>query len=148
MRFRLKSETTFYFLCFFALCVVFYKALIHATNQYKDNPIQITQTGNVDSVHRKSEKPSELDILYDRCMKWAAQSRARKLSTLLQNPVYERLRIADTYNKDGETIQIKKKKVDLLVIVSSGPRRADRRQAIRDTWWKDCKPTSQVRNNL
>jgi len=148
MRYRVKSVTTLYLLCFVGLCVVFYLALIHATNQYKDKPIRISQVGHVDSADRHLKKPSELDILYERCMQWAAQSRSRKLSTLLQNPVYERLKITEKYTKNGETIKIRKKKVDLLVIVSSGPRRGDRRQAIRDTWWKDCKPTSQVRMKL
>ena len=32
----------------------------------------------------------------------------------------------------------RKKKVLLLVIVSTAPQRFDRRQAIRDTWWKHC----------
>jgi len=32
----------------------------------------------------------------------------------------------------------KKKKVLLLIIVSTAPQRSDRRQAIRDTWWKHC----------
>ena len=31
-----------------------------------------------------------------------------------------------------------KKKVLLLIIVSTAPQRFDRRQAIRDTWWKHC----------
>jgi len=31
-----------------------------------------------------------------------------------------------------------KRKVLLLIIVSSAPQRFDRRQAIRDTWWKHC----------
>jgi len=31
-----------------------------------------------------------------------------------------------------------KRKVPLLIIVSTAPQRFDRRQAIRDTWWKHC----------
>lgn len=31
-----------------------------------------------------------------------------------------------------------KEKVLLLIIVSTAPQRLDRRQAIRDTWWKHC----------
>jgi len=37
-----------------------------------------------------------------------------------------------------------KKKVSILLIVSSAPKRADRRQAIRDTWWQQCKNTGKV----
>jgi len=37
------------------------------------------------------------------------------------------------------------RKVLLLIIVSSAPQRFDRRQAIRDTWWKHCNG-SQVNN--
>ena len=32
----------------------------------------------------------------------------------------------------------RKKKVLILIIVSTAPQRFDRRQAIRDTWWKHC----------
>jgi len=32
----------------------------------------------------------------------------------------------------------KKSKVLLLIIVSTAPQRFERRQAIRDTWWKHC----------
>ncbi|XP_057300400.1 uncharacterized protein LOC130631683 [Hydractinia symbiolongicarpus] len=39
----------------------------------------------------------------------------------------------------------KKKKVTLLLIVSTGPRRYDRRATIRNTWWQQCKPTGEVK---
>ena len=32
----------------------------------------------------------------------------------------------------------RKKKVLILIIVTTAPQRFDRRQAIRDTWWKHC----------
>ncbi|XP_057300700.1 uncharacterized protein LOC130636551 isoform X2 [Hydractinia symbiolongicarpus] len=38
----------------------------------------------------------------------------------------------------------KKKDVTLLLIVSTGPRRYDRRATIRKTWWQQCKPTGKV----
>ena len=38
----------------------------------------------------------------------------------------------------------KKKNVNVLVIVSSAPKRIDRRQIIRQTWWKECKSNKNV----
>ena len=37
-----------------------------------------------------------------------------------------------------EDLGVNKKKVMLLIIVTTAPPRFDRRQAIRDTWWKHC----------
>ena len=39
---------------------------------------------------------------------------------------------------DFQDLGVNKKKVMLLVIVVTAPQRFDRRQAIRDTWWKHC----------
>jgi len=39
---------------------------------------------------------------------------------------------------DFKDIGSNKQKVVLLIIVSTAPQRFDRRQAIRDTWWKHC----------
>ena len=46
---------------------------------------------------------------------------------------------------DFKDLGSRKKKVLLLIIVSTAPQRFDRRQAIRDTWWKHC-TGSQVRH--
>ena len=147
---RKRIQTLIYFAMFCALCVAFYHSLIHATNQYKDDPIRV---GGGDmgvgkgrrNVFRPTGPPSELDRLMDTAMKWAAQSRRQKLSTLLENPIYKRFKITDRVKiKNGTVVKLKKKKVDILLIVSSGPRRADRRQAIRETWWKDCVPSGKV----
>ena len=144
MRIRKKMQTVIYFGMFFSLCIVFYYSLIHATNQYKDKPIN--QALNFrHNLPKRTDPPSELDIIMDRALQWAAQTRTQKLATLLQNPVYERLQLKDTVRKkDGSVGKIARKKVDLLLIVSSGPRRIDRREAIRQTWWKDCVQTSKV----
>ena len=40
---------------------------------------------------------------------------------------------------DFEDLGSRKPRVLLLVTVGSAPQRYDRRQAIRDTWWKHCK---------
>jgi len=42
----------------------------------------------------------------------------------------------------------KKKKVNILVIVSSAPKRNDRRQMIRQTWWPECKNNENVRRSV
>ena len=41
-------------------------------------------------------------------------------------------------------INKRKKRVNVLVIVSSAPKRRDRRDSIRRTWWKQCVPTKKV----
>lgn len=46
---------------------------------------------------------------------------------------------------DFKDLGNEKERVLLLITVGSAPQRLDRRQAIRDTWWKHCKQ-SQVRN--
>ena len=38
----------------------------------------------------------------------------------------------------------KKKRVHILVIVSTAPKRRDRRDSIRQTWWKRCVQTKKV----
>ena len=37
------------------------------------------------------------------------------------------------------------KRVDVLFLVTSGPGRVQRRNAIRKSWWKECLPTQDVR---
>ena len=54
---------------------------------------------------------------------------------LENNPVYKQFKI--------KPLPVRKE-VTILVIVSSGPRRIDRRNAIRQTWWQQCKPTEEV----
>eukprot|EP00795_Rhopilema_esculentum_P003433 gene3433-1804_t len=53
-----------------------------------------------------------------------------------KNPVYERFKIPNP------PVQIE---TNLLIIVSSAPRRIDRRSAIRDTWWTQCKSSERVK---
>ena len=48
---------------------------------------------------------------------------------------------------DFKDLGSRKKRVLLLIIVSTATQRFDRRQAIRDTWWKHC-TGSQVRHQL
>ena len=54
---------------------------------------------------------------------------------ILSNPIYSQFNIIPTK---------KKKNVTLLLIVSSGPKRFERRQAIRDTYWKQCHSSKEV----
>ena len=39
---------------------------------------------------------------------------------------------------DFQDLGVNKKKVMLIIVVITAPKRFDRRQAIRDTWWKHC----------
>lgn len=56
----------------------------------------------------------------------------------ISNPVYRRLNVTH----DHEFLR----RVDLLLLVSSGPGRVKRRDAIRRTWWKECVNTRKVLN--
>ena len=56
-----------------------------------------------------------------------------------KNPVYGRFKISNP------PVQIE---TNLLIIVSSAPRRIDRRSAIRDTWWTQCKSSERVRQEI
>ena len=49
---------------------------------------------------------------------------------------------------DFKDLGSKKEKVMLLIIVSTAPQRMDRRQAIRDTWWKHCDGSMVRRQEL
>ena len=56
---------------------------------------------------------------------------------LLTHPIFK------TFNLPVKTKQ-EKKKVNILVIVSSAPKRSDRRHGIRQTWWKECQNITKV----
>ena len=56
-------------------------------------------------------------------------------SWLLKGPLFSHYNISEPPRK---------KRVSVIIIVSSGPMRFDRRQAIRDTWWEECKPVKDV----
>ena len=58
-----------------------------------------------------------------------------RLQHLNKNPVYAKFDIP--YQKNHS-------KYTLLIIVSSAPKRFDRRLAIRETWWQQCKSTNKV----
>ena len=66
---RKRIQTLVYFAMFGALCVAFYCSLIHATNQYKDDPIRVGGSAGVRqgrrNVFRPTGPPSELDRLMD-----------------------------------------------------------------------------------
>lgn len=124
---RTFIKPTLIVLFFAILSIAFYFALMDALKKNKDNPITL-------SVRRKAKSKEDIamEILYAKSAKWMSQSKDKKLQNLLDNPVFK-------------TFDIKKPKrkkfAHVLLIVSSGPRRVDRRNAIRDTWWKDCKKT-------
>jgi len=48
------------------------------------------------------------------------------------------------FSKFNLTISPNKTRVNLVVIITSAPKRSDRRQAIRDTWWQQCKSNDRV----
>jgi len=84
-------------------------------------------------LHLQAEKDpySISDVI--KAMKW--MELPNKMQNLNENPVYAKFNIS---RKE------KPSKVSLLVVVSSAPTRYDRRLAIRETWWKQCKSTKRV----
>ena len=57
------------------------------------------------------------------------------LSQLNQNLVFKKFNITEPEQRT---------KVDIILIVSSAPARTERRSAIRQTWWPDCRSTNRV----
>ena len=57
------------------------------------------------------------------------------INYIMKNPIYANFSIKPNQFR---------KRVNLLVIVTSAPRRIDRRNAIRDTWWKSCQNNTKV----
>ena len=56
-------------------------------------------------------------------------------SYIMKNPIYANFSIKPNQYR---------KRVNLLVIVTSAPSRIERRNAIRDTWWKSCRNNTKV----
>ena len=57
------------------------------------------------------------------------------ISYIIKNPIYANFSIEPNQSR---------KRVNLLVIVTSAPSRIERRNAIRDTWWKSCQNNTKV----
>eukprot|EP00794_Sanderia_malayensis_P020488 gene20488-22504_t len=60
---------------------------------------------------------------------WVGLDIREKMERLNENPVYAEFNITKRNDKP---------RLNLLLIVSSAPKRGDRRTAIRETWWQDC----------
>jgi len=69
----------------------------------------------------------------EKSMKW--MELPNKMENLNENPVYAQFNIS---RKE------KPSKVNLLIIVSSAPKRYVRRLAIRETWWQQCRSNKRV----
>ena len=120
---------------FVSLSIVFYFALLDAL--YRSDSLPDEAYSPLKPTLSKSDL--RLDILFDKSAKWAALSIEEKREHLLENPVYA------TYNI---TKPVQKERVNVLLIISSGPRRRDRRDALRKTWLKECVTTAGVRSIL
>ena len=59
-----------------------------------------------------------------------------RVKHLNENPIYANFNISRNKNPPHVT---------LLIIVSSAPKRIERRMAIRETWWQQCKSSEKVR---
>ena len=74
---------------------------------------------------------------FTKALKW--MELPSKMENLNENPVYAKFNIS---RKE------KPPKFNLLIIVSSAPKRYDRRLATRETWWQQCKSTKRVSGHL
>ena len=66
---------------------------------------------------------------------YAWLARSDRMARLNENPVYARFNISRQENRP---------KVNLLLMVSSAPKRSDRRTAIRETWWSQIYSNNKV----
>ena len=87
--------------------------------------------------HLQAEKVSGCISDVEKAMKWTKLP--NKMENLNENPVYAQFNIS---RKE------KPSKVNILIIVSSAPKRSDRRLAIRETWWQQCRSTKTVSGHL
>ncbi|XP_002158539.2 lactosylceramide 1,3-N-acetyl-beta-D-glucosaminyltransferase [Hydra vulgaris] len=116
---------------FLSLCILFYYSLKATLHKYKDSPISLV----IASSQKLSSHDEYMKRLYENSLKWSSYSKGLKMKYLLENPIYAKWNMSKAK---------KKKKVTILLVVSSGPKRFDRRQAIRETWWTQCKVTGNV----
>ena len=79
----------------------------------------------------ESYKNSEENIADD--LPW--HKRKDKFDILNSNVIYMKFNIPRA---------LKREKLNILLIISSAPSRSDRRFAIRDTWWNQCKSSTKV----
>ena len=56
------------------------------------------------------------------------------------------LRTNALYRSFGVKLKKRRKSVNLLLVVSSAPKRSDRRTSIRETWWTLCRNTMRERD--
>ena len=116
---------------FVSLSIVFYFALLDAL--YRSDSLPEEAYSPLKPTLSKSDR--RLEVLFEKSAKWAALSTEEKRKHLLENPVYA------TY---GISKPVQKERVNVLLIISSGPRRGDRRDALRKTWLKECVTTAGV----
>ena len=62
----------------------------------------------------------------------------------MKHDKFERINDNIIYNKFNITKPKTRQFVNIIYIISSAPTRIDRRTAIRETWWGDCKSTDRV----
>lgn len=58
-----------------------------------------------------------------------------KLNRINENMIYNKFNIKEVSQQE---------RVNVILIVSSAPARFDRRKAIRETWWRDCKTNGKL----
>ena len=86
----------------------------------------------------------KMTTLFQLCY-WSSNSILQKQDVILElDPFDAYIRAHPVFGDMKFPRPQMKKKVNILLIASSGPKRSDRRQAIRDTWWKQCLITGKV----
>ena len=115
------------------------KQSIHTSKKQSPHTIEKRSLNTSEKLrpHIQAERvPGSIsDVI--KAVKW--MELPNKMENLNENPVYAKF---NTSRKE------KPSKVNLLIIVSSAPKRSDRRLAIRETWWQQCRSTKRVSGHL
>eukprot|EP00112_Aurelia_sp_Birch-Aquarium-sp1_P009468 Seg20760.1 transcript_id=Seg20760.1/GoldUCD/mRNA.D3Y31 product="hypothetical protein" protein_id=Seg20760.1/GoldUCD/D3Y31 len=74
---------------------------------------------------------------YDFYFESLGQSKSKFFAALRTNSIYKSF---------GVKLKKRRQSVNLLLVVSSAPKRSDRRASIRETWWTLCRNTMRERD--
>ena len=134
-------------------CMTFFTVLIIHLNTMKSNLTLLNKNCNIDQFLTDSMKCNL--IQKENNQKQNPKKKKKSLKTSLNIlPWHKRpdkflfLNENIVYKKFNIPRAIKPERINMIFIVSSAPSRVDRRDAIRQTWWKQCKSTSKVEKSF
>ena len=122
----------FYILLLFKVFIIWF-TLYKGDFYYDYLKVRITSINNASSAKYNGNETNFLNSSFPGFLPW--HERKDKLDILNSNIVYMKFNIPRA---------VKLEKVNIIFIVSTAPARNDRRSAIRDTWWSQCKSSAKV----